>query len=117
MGTDPTSGPLYLGGLSCLKRGGSALDEPYRRLAAAVILQAVSDARYLHRILAADPLELEKAHRGRGSTSARIKRILDGPDPMAWLRGGSVYHEATSLDPESLTDEQWLASPGGKDER
>ena len=96
---------------------------PYRRLAAAVILQAVSDARYLHRILAADPLELEKAHRGRGSTSARIKRILDGPDPLVWLRGGSVYHEATSLDPESLTDEQWLASPptmaspGGKDER
>ena len=82
-------------------------DEPYRRLAAAVILQAVSDARYLQRISKTDPLEVAAAYRHHhGSTITRIERILDGPDPVGWLRRGSVYHEATNLDPERLTDER-----------
>jgi hypothetical protein len=82
-------------------------DEPYRRLAAAVILQAVSDARYLQRISKKDSLEVAAAYRHHhGSAISRMERILDSPDPVGWLRRGSVYHEATDLDPESLTDER-----------
>ena len=79
--------------------------EGYRRLAAAVLIQALADARYLHKVLKKNPKELKRATLGRGSAYQRVNHILAGPDPVAWLRRGSIYHELCNVDPAIFTDE------------
>ena len=86
--------------------------EPMKRLAAAVLIQALDDARFIHRIGLRNPQgrlmrNLGKCRDvvGRGSLYARCKRIIEGYDPEAWLREGSVYHDALDVDPEIMTDE------------
>ena len=86
--------------------------EPMKRLAAAVIIQALDDARFIHRVGLRNKRgrlirDLGKCRDrvGRGSLYARCKRILEGYDPELWLREGSVYHDALDVDPEIMTDE------------
>ena len=86
--------------------------EPMKRLAAAVIIQALDDARFIHRIGLRNKQgrlmrNLGKCRDvvGRGSLYARCKRIIEGHDPELWLRAGSVFHDALDVDPEIMTDE------------
>ena len=85
--------------------------EPMKRLAAAVIIQALDDARFIRKAglrnkqgrLVHDSGKC-RDRIGRGSLYARCKRILEGYDPEVWLREGSVYHDALDVDPEIMTD-------------
>ena len=86
--------------------------EPMKRLAAAVIIQALDDARFIQKAGLRNKqgglirnLGKCRDRVGRGSLYARCKRILEGYDPELWLREGSVYHDALDVDPEIMTDE------------
>jgi plastocyanin len=87
----------------------------HKRLAAAVIIQAMDDARFIHRhglrrasgamIRDLDVIQkLVKRRKGSANVYTKARRLVTLGDPVTFLRTSSPWHEALNVEPSSMTD-------------
>ena len=99
----------------------------HKRLAAAVIIQAMDDARFLHRYglrrasgsMIRD-LEVSrkkvKGRTGGDNVYTKARRLVTLGDPVKFLRSSTPWHEALNVEPSSMTDKVIYGEEDGDDD-
>ena len=98
----------------------------HKRLAAAVIIQAMDDARFIHRYglrrdSGAMVRDLEvirekvKGRKGGDNVYTKARRLVTLGDPVTFLRTSSPWHEALNVEPSSMTDRVIYGEEDGDD--
>ncbi len=98
----------------------------HKRLAAAVIIQAMDDARFIYRyglrrasgamIRDLDVIQkLVKGRKGSANVYTKARRLAALGDPVKFLRTSSPWHEALNVEPESMTDRVIYGEEDGDD--
>ena len=101
---------------------GFAMVAAHKRLAAAVLIQAMDDARFLRKHglrtasggMVRDLAWIRK--RVKVSAYCRAKRIVLLGDPVGFLRTASCWHDALDVEPAAMTNKVIYGEEDGDDD-